>query len=223
MSLFPNYSYRKCVLSPVPSWTEIEFFSEKITIQWPWIASNQRTWTEIPSGFTIQHWFPKQCLRQFRNLNPESHLSVNTHIANNSHSLYLSNKSNKSQISKTPPHISCDHYQLLSVFAYEDCMFEIWSDNFEFEIVILWGLRIFKVQHSRASTEVWSGFCNRQCQGQMSNIRDSILSAPHLVRLAMSLKAEWIKAAPTLLSSLISRVTESLFLVAFKGDIQSCL
>ena len=74
--------------------------SEKITIQWPWIVPNQRTWTEIPSGFTIQHWFPKQCLRQFRNLNPMSHLSVNTHIANNS--LCICNKSNKYKILNLP-------------------------------------------------------------------------------------------------------------------------
>ena len=89
------------------------------------------------------------------------------------------------------------------------------------------GVCVFNVQHSGASTKVWSGFCNRQCQGQMSNIWDSILSAPHPVRRAMSRKAEWIKAAPTLLSSLISGVTVSVFLVASRvrrhGDIQSCL
>ena len=68
--------------------------SEKITIQWPWIAPNQRTWTKIPSGFTIQHWFPKQCLRQFRNLNPKSHLSVNTHIDNNSRCICKTNPIN---------------------------------------------------------------------------------------------------------------------------------
>ena len=45
--------------------------------------------------------------------------------------------------------------------------------------------------------------------------------SPSSCQTAMSRKAEWIKAAPTLLSSLISRVTVSLFLVAFKGDIQS--
>ena len=72
--LFLNYSYRKCVLSAVPSWNEIDSFSEKITIQWTWIASNQRAWTEIPYRFTIQLWFPKQCLRQSRNLNSKSHL-----------------------------------------------------------------------------------------------------------------------------------------------------